>query len=139
MRYMKQFAIILAVTCLGDFLNYILPLPIPGRIYGLVIMLPLLVTGVIKIYHVKATAEFLIDIMPMMFIPAAVGLLVAWDDLRPVLIPMIVITFVTTVVVMIVTGRTTQLVMKIRHRTTSRTDEAISKEIAKSRLEDIDE
>ena len=139
MRYMKQFAVILAVTCLGDFLNYILPLPIPGSIYGLVIMLTLLVTGVIKIYHVKATAEFLIDIMPMMFIPAAVGLLVAWDDLRPVLIPMIVITFVTTVVVMIVTGRTTQLVMKIRHRTTSRTDEAISKAIAKSRLEDIDE
>ena len=139
MRYMKQFAVILAVTCLGDFLNYILPLPIPGSIYGLVIMLTLLVTGVIKIYHVKATAEFLIDIMPMMFIPAAVGLLVAWDDLRPVLIPMIVITFVTTVVVMIVTGRTTQLVMKIRHRTPSRPDEAISKEIAKSRLEDIDE
>ena len=74
MRYMKQFAVILAVTCLGDFLNYILPLPIPGSIYGLVIMLTLLVTGVIKIYHVKATAEFLIDIMPMMFIPAAVGL-----------------------------------------------------------------
>ena len=139
MRYMKQFGIILAVTCVGDFLNFALPLPIPGSIYGLVIMLILLITGVVKIYHVKDSAEFLIDIMPMMFIPAAVGLLVAWKELRPVLIPVLVTTFVSTVVVMAVTGRVAQAVMRLRKRETSKTDAIIRAEYAKKRLEDIDE
>ncbi len=139
MRYMKQFGIILAVTCVGDFLNFALPLPIPGSIYGLVIMLILLITGVIKIYQVKDSAEFLIDIMPMMFIPAAVGLLVAWGDLRPVLLPVLVTTVASTVIVMAVTGRVSQAVMRFRKRETSKTDAIISAEYAKKRLEDVDE
>ena len=136
MRYMKQFGIILAVTCVGDFLNFALPLPIPGSIYGLVIMLILLITGVIKIYQVKDSAEFLIDIM---FIPAAVGLLVAWGDLRPVLLPVLVTTVASTVIVMAVTGRVSQAVMRFRKRETSKTDAIISAEYAKKRLEDVDE
>ena len=138
MRYMKQFGIILAVTCVGDFLNYALPLPIPGSIYGLVIMLVLLITGVIKIYQVKDSAEFLIDIMPMMFIPAAVGLLVAWGELKPVLLPVLFIT-IASIVVMAVTGRVSQAVMRLRKRETSKTDAIISAEYAKKRLEDVDE
>ena len=135
MKYMKQFSIILAVTCVGEFLHYFLPLPIPSSIYGLVLMLILLCTHVMKIEDVKDTAEFLIEIMPMMFIPAAVGLLVSWSALKPVLIPVIVITVVSTILVMGVTGVVTQAVMKLRNRLTSRTDTVISREAAESRLE----
>ncbi len=47
-----------------------------------------------------------------MFIPAAVGLLDAWPELRPVWIPVSVITFVTTVIVMGATGRTVQSIIR---------------------------
>ena len=43
MKYLKQFAIILLVSCCGEILKYFIPLPIPASIYGLVIMLILLV------------------------------------------------------------------------------------------------
>ena len=114
MRYIKQFAIILAVTCVGEVLKYFIPLPIPASIYGLVLMLVLLMTRRVRLESVKETAEFLIEIMPMMFIPAAVGLLVSWEQLRPILIPVVAITVVSTFVVMIVTGKVTDFLTRDR-------------------------
>ena len=70
MKYLRQFGIILAVTCVGEIMKYFIPLPIPGSIYGLILMFVLLLTKVIKVEHVKETGEFLIEIMPLMFIPA---------------------------------------------------------------------
>ena len=68
------------------------------------IMLIALGTHIIRLEQVKEAAEFLIEIMPVMFIPAGVGLLTAWGILKPVCVPIILITVITTVVVMIVTG-----------------------------------
>lgn len=85
---------------------------VPASIYGLVLMLLALVTGIVKIEQVKDTAVFLIEIMPVMFIPAAVGLLDSWSVLRPTIVPVIVITVLTTIIVMVVTGRVTQNVIR---------------------------
>lgn len=112
MKYVKQFLIILLLSAMGEVLYVLLPLPIPASVYGLVLMLAALMTGIIKVEQVKETAEFLIEIMPVMFIPAGVGLLTAWDDLKPVWVPIAAITVITTVFVMIVTGRVTQSVIR---------------------------
>lgn len=114
MKYIKQFAIILTVTCVGEILKYFIPLPIPASIYGLVLMLLLLMTRRVRLESVKETAEFLIEIMPMMFIPAAVGLLVSWKQLQSILIPVLVITVVSTFAVMIVTGKVTDFLTRDR-------------------------
>ena len=113
-KYLRQFGIILAVTCAGEIMKYFIPLPIPGSIYGLILMFVLLLAKVIKVEHVKETGEFLIEIMPPMFIPAAVGLIVTWSDLKVILVPVLVITCITTVFVMVVTGRTAQAVMHLK-------------------------
>ncbi len=80
MKYLRQFGIILAVTCAGEIMKYFIPLPIPGSIYGLILMFVLLLAKVIKVEHVKETGEFLIEIMPLMFIPAGVGLVTSWES-----------------------------------------------------------
>lgn len=108
MKYIRQFGIILAVTCAGEILHVILPLPIPASIYGLVLMFILLATKRLPLAAVQETAQFLIDIMPLLFIPAVVGLLEAWPLLQPMLLPVCVIMLVSTVLVMVVTGRFTQ-------------------------------
>ena len=104
MKYLRQFGIILAVTCVGEIMKYFIPLPIPGSIYGLILMFVLLLLRAIKVEHVKETGEFLIEIMPLMFIPAGVGLITSWGQLQSFLVPLLVITVVSTFVVMIVTG-----------------------------------
>lgn len=111
MKYLRQFGVILAVTCFGEIFKYFIPLPIPGSIYGLILMFILLLTRVIKVDQVKETGEFLIEIMPLMFIPAGVGLMTSWNEIRSFLIPLIVITFLTTFIVMFVTGKVTDMLL----------------------------
>ena len=112
MKYLRQFVIILGVSFLGEILHEFIPLPIPASVYGLVLMLLLLQSHILKVDQVKEASEFLIEIMPVMFIPAGVGLLTSWDALKPVFIPVAVITFVTTVFVMVVTGKVTQKMIR---------------------------
>ena len=111
MKYVKQFVIIIAISFIGEFLKYVLPLPVPASIYGMVLMFAALITGVLKLDDVKDTAKFLIEIMPLMFIPAGVGLMVSWNTLRPLLILVAIITVVTIITVMIVSGHTAQFVL----------------------------
>lgn len=112
MKFLRQFMIILAISFIGEVLKYIVPLPIPASIYGLVILFIALETGIIKLSAVKDTAKFLIEIMPLMFIPAGVGLLESWGVLQPVLLPVAVITVVSTIIVMGVSGVVTQAVIR---------------------------
>lgn len=112
MKYLRQFAIILFVSFLGELLRMLIPLPVPASVYGLLLMLAALCSGIIKLEQVQDAAGFLIEIMPVMFIPAAVGLLESWTDLRPVCVTFVVITVLTTVIVMVVTGRVTQFMIR---------------------------
>lgn len=113
MKYVKQFLIILTISFIGEILNIVLPLPIPASIYGMVILFVLLCTGILKLDDVSETGKFLIEIMPVMFIPAGVGLIEAWGVLKPILLPVSIITLVSLVLVMGLGGRVTQFV--IRH------------------------
>lgn len=112
MKYIRQFLIILAISFIGELLKYVLPLPIPASIYGMAILFVCLMTGWIKLEAVKETGKFLIEIMPLMFIPAGVGLMVSWGTLKPVLIPVCVITVVTIITVMAMTGRLSQWIIR---------------------------
>lgn len=123
MKYLRQFCIILLLSFIGEGIHAILPLPVPASVYGLVLMLLALQTGILKVGQVREAAVFLIEIMPVMFIPAAAGLLESWGVLKPVFVPVIVITVITTIFVMAVTGRVTQSVIR---RERKKKDERIS-------------
>ncbi|MCI7226545.1 MAG: CidA/LrgA family protein [Lachnospiraceae bacterium] len=112
MKYLRQFMIILLVSFWGELLKYVIPLPVPASIYGLVILFILLETGILKLDAVKETSVFLIEIMPLMFIPAGVGLMESWGDLNSMLLEVVVIILVSTVLVMGVSGKVTELVLK---------------------------
>lgn len=116
MNYLRQFCIILFVSFLGELLHILIPLPVPASVYGLVLMLIALCTGILKLTQVKEAADFLIEIMPVMFIPAAVGLLESWSALQSIWLPVVVITILTTVIVMAVTGRVTQRMIRRKQR-----------------------
>lgn len=116
MKLMKEFVIILAVTFCGECAKSLIPLPIPASIYGLIFMLIALSTGIIKVENVKRVGGFLIEIMPMMFIPVAAGIIVAWDELKPICGQIVLIMVVSTILVMVVSGRVTQRVIKLSER-----------------------
>lgn len=112
MKFLHQFSIILFFSFLGEILHILIPLPVPASVYGLVLLFTSLCIGIVKLEQVKEVAGFFIEIMPVMFIPAAAGLLDAWPSLKPVCIPVMLITFLTTIIVMAVTGQVTQHIMR---------------------------
>lgn len=112
MKYLKQFLIILTISFAGEILKSIIPLPVPASIYGMVLMFAGLLCGFIRPDQVKEAGKFLIEIMPVMFIPAGVGLMSSYDMLRPILLPVSIITVLTIVTVMAATGHVSQFMIR---------------------------
>lgn len=112
MKYLKQISIILAISCLGELLSRWIPAPIPGSIYGIAMLFIGLLTKIVPYESVKDTAHFLVEIMPVMFVPAAAGLLESWELIASSWIQYLLLTLVTTVAVMGIAGRVTQLFLR---------------------------
>lgn len=112
MKYLKQFGIILTISFISEMLHAWIPLPIPASIYGIVLLFTCLQTKCIRVASIKETSTFLIEIMPLMFIPAAVGLIEVLDILRSALFAYMTIMVVSTFTVMGVSGRCTQALIR---------------------------
>ncbi len=112
MAVLMEAAIILGITLCAELLHALLPLPVPAGIYGMVLMLLLLMSGVLKLEKVKRAGAFFIEIMPVMFIPAAVGLMDIVPELRGALVPITAVVILTTVIVMAVSGCTAQFIIR---------------------------
>lgn len=113
MKYVKQFGIILLVSCVGEILRIILPFPIPASVYGMLLLFVALLSGVLPLKKVKETGLYLVEIMPVLFVSAGVGLVESWDVLQPVLLPVMIVILLTTVLVMVVAGQVTQWVIRL--------------------------
>ncbi|MDO5397521.1 MAG: CidA/LrgA family protein [bacterium] len=116
MKYLKQFTIILLITFMGEMLKCIIPMPVPASIYGMILLYIALSAKIIRLSAVEEAGKFLIEIMPLMFIPSGAGLLEIWDILKPVSITFAIITIVSTIAVMAVSGRVTQVLMKNKNK-----------------------
>ena len=120
MKFLRQFLLIILFSLIGELLHALIPLPIPASIYGLVLLFVALMTGLVKLSHVKETAKFLIEIMPIMFVPAGVGLMESWGEFQAMLVPILVILIVSTVLVMGVSGQGTQTIIRLQKTRTGR-------------------
>lgn len=112
MNYLKQFIVILVFSFVGEILNRVIPLPIPASIYGIILLFIALRTGIVKLKDVEKTGRFLIDIMPVMFIPAAVGLVESWHIVKASIVEFLVVMAASTILVMAAAGLVTQLVIR---------------------------
>ncbi len=112
MKFIKEFVLILAVSFVGEVLNRVIPLPIPAGVYGIVILFLLLATSAVPLQAVEKTGDFLIEIMPLMFIPAAVGILNSWGNIKDSVAEYAVIAVISTVIVMGVSGVVTEAIIK---------------------------
>lgn len=108
MCYLYQFARIMGFCFLGEILHEVLPLPVPASIYGLILLLAALKTGLVKLEQVKEVGNFLTGIFPLLFVPAAVGVMELWGELGEMIIPILLAIVPVTILVLASAGRTTQ-------------------------------
>ena len=112
MKYLPQMILIVLFSFLGELLHYLIPLPIPASIYGMVLLFSALALQIVPVKAVKETGSFLTSLLPLLFVGPIVSLLDHWEHLKDNLIPMLIIVVVSTVVVFAVSGWVTGLILK---------------------------
>lgn len=108
MKYVFQFTRIAGFCLLGEVLAALLPLPIPASVYGLLLMAAALRLGLLRLDQVREAGLFLTGIFPLLFVPAASGVMELGSQLVEVLLPVVIAIVPITALVMAVTGRVAQ-------------------------------
>lgn len=112
MKYLLQFLYILLFSLAGEVLQALIPLPIPAAIYGIVLLFIALSTGLLKEEKIADTAQFLITVMPILFVAPAVQILQYWELISPNIAAICIITAVSTVLVFGVSGLVTKWIIR---------------------------
>ncbi|MBE6947418.1 MAG: CidA/LrgA family protein [Ruminococcaceae bacterium] len=107
-NYLRQGAIIFGFTLLGEALNRLIPLPIPAAVYGLVFLFAALCLKIVKLEHVRELSNFLLTILPFLFVAPAVNLLESWNILAPQILPIVLLVVSSTILVFAIAGLVTQ-------------------------------
>ena len=117
MKYIYQFARLIAFCGLGELCHTFLPLPVPASVYGLVLLLLALCTGIVKLEQVRETGLFLTGIFPLLFVPAAAGVMELWGELADILLAAVIAIVPITILVFAAAGRTTQAMIRKSRKT----------------------
>ena len=115
MKYLFQLARILAFCFAGEVLHHVIPLPIPASIYGLMLLLLGLITGIVRLNQVRQTGRFLSSLFTLLFVPGTVGLMELWDVLGQIWLPILLALVPVTIIVFAVTGHVTQWIIRRTH------------------------
>jgi holin-like protein len=116
MKLLRQVGIISGICFLGEMLHWLFKLPIPGNVLGMALLFTGLCSGLIKLEMIEEVSNFLLDHLTFFLIPAGVGIIAALDIVKGKWVAFIATCIITTVLIMIVTGHTIQLLQKGRRR-----------------------
>lgn len=116
MRHLKQFAVILAFTLLGESLHALVPLPIPAAVYGLILLFLALLCKLVKPEQIRETSSFLVGLLPLFFVGPLVGLADSFDLIKGDLVPILVIIALGLLITFGVSGAAVQGLLKRRQR-----------------------
>jgi holin-like protein len=112
MKLVRQFSIILLIAFSGEIINYFFNTPIPGNVLAMIILLILLSHGLVKLKMIAQVANFMLAHLAIFFIPAGVNLIKNLDLLKKDWLAILTIVVVSTIVIMVVTGFTIQLLKR---------------------------
>ncbi len=113
---MKQLGVLLACCVGGTLLSLLLRGLLPGNVLGLALLLVLLLVGAVRLHHVEGTADFLLQNMAFFFLPAMLGVLDIWNDLKSEALAMLAVLLLTTLCTAAATALTVHIVFRLQHR-----------------------
>lgn len=112
MKLYVQFMIILVFSFLGEAISSIFHLPVPGSIIGLTLLFLALEFKIIRLRHITLVGDFLLANMTILFLPAAVGIMEKFSDIKPYLLPISLIILAAIFINMAVIGFVVQIIKK---------------------------
>jgi holin-like protein len=102
----KTFTVLLAYQCLGELIAYAGNLPIPGAVIGMILLLASLSLRPGLSSAIESDSLALLRFLPLLFVPAGVGIMVfagrVAHDLLPIAVSVVVCTALTIIVTALV-------------------------------------
>ena len=120
----RQCFIIFGCLAVGELIVWLTGITIPSSIIGMLLLAALLQMKAIKEEWVKGMSDFLISNMGFFFVPPGVALMLYLDIIQAELVPIVVATVVSTILVLIVTGWTHQMLKGKKEREDNNGDTA---------------
>ncbi len=114
LRLPMQFLLIMAIWQVGELLTALFLLPVPGSILGMLILLVLLQTGLLRESLIGDAGDLFLRFLPFFFIPAGVSILAYLDVLEGLWLRLILVLVISGILVMLVTGWTVQAVIRMK-------------------------
>ena len=108
----RQCSILFGCLALGELIVFLTGVKLPSSIIGMLLLTLFLELGWIKLEWVQGLSNFLVANLGFFFVPSGVALMLYFDIIKAQFLPILVATFVSTVLVLVVTGWVHQLVRK---------------------------
>lgn len=116
-QWSRGFLIQTGVFLIGEFLSTWFGLLLPGSLVGMVLLTVFLFSGVVKLEQVEKAADDLLRHLILLFVPAAVGIMVYVKVFSGNAVAIVLNTLLSTVLVLSVTGKTVDGVIHWLNRT----------------------
>lgn len=113
MKIIKQIGIIFFICWIAQIIESALPIDFPASVIGMVMLFLLLLSGRLKVDHIREKSDFLLANMAFFFIPAGVSIINYFDVLKNCVLQLIFICVVSTVITFAVTAYSMKLVLKL--------------------------
>ena len=110
------FGILAGLYLAGELLSRWLGLFLPGSLVGMVLLTLLLFSGIVKLEQVEKAADGLLRHLILLFVPSAVGIMVFANSISGSAVEIILTALLSTVVVLVVTGKTVDGIIDWLHR-----------------------
>ena len=116
MAILTQIGVVLGVCLVGELVAQALPFPFPSSVIAMVLLFVLLCAKVIKPNHIRQKGDFLLKNMAFFFIPAGVGILENFDQLKSNLLLFLAVCVLTTFITFFVSAMTVRAMMALQKK-----------------------
>lgn len=116
MKIIKQIGIVMGICWFSQIIENYLPITFPASVIGMILLLICLMTGILRLEHIREKSDFLLANMSFFFLPASVSMINYFDILKSNLIPIVVISVATTVLTFAATAYSIRLTIALMNR-----------------------
>lgn len=115
--FLQQAFIFAIVMLVANIIKGFLPMPMPASAIGLILLFIALSTKIVKVEQVEGLGNKLISIISFLFVPAAISVINSLGILSTSGLQIMLIIIVATVILLTITGWSTQVFLKKRAKT----------------------
>ena len=116
MNYLRELGIILAICVLGEVISVLIGGVLPANVLGMILLLVLLASRLIKARQVEHAADFFLKNMAIFFLPVSLGILDIYAQIKSQFIAIIAVCVITTFLTALATAATVHYILILQSK-----------------------